>query len=418
MTVPTPLDTADVRDTEIEAAALVATPEVQAATEEIKAEWREKMTQRIGDLSQQTLERLDLAVSELLFTHAQRGANSDPARPRISWTESPPHDWDGVHVQGGRYAGDNPDNVYRLAPVDGVSHYVIEGRINDAPPSHGIFELTDINHRPKSPSVLELLELERDEDGRFTITISPEPADGRANHMQSTSEVEQLFIRDTIGDWSTQHAADLVIRRVSGPDTPPPTFDEQIALTIKGAKEAGTLWIDFFILWMTFSTDVNEVPQPQKSPSTISRSCGWFRLTADEALVITKNLDECWYTGFAVQDVWTVTTNYWDEQTTLANGQAVANPDGTITFVLSAEDPGVHNWVSTGGLEVGTFLLRWQGVSLLGKDDTEFVRSEVVKLDDLAGVLPEGTRFVTPEERIAQLAERRAGFLLRIATRG
>lgn len=418
MTLPTPLDTRDVRDTEIEAAALVATSEVQAAAEEIKSEWRTKMEARIGELSPQTLDRLDLAISELMFTYAQRAANGDPARPRISWTECPPHEWDGVAVQGGRYAGDNPDNVYRLAPVDGLSSYVVEGRLNEAPPSHGIFELTDVNHRPQSPDTLQLLDLERDEDGQFTITISPEPADGRPNHLQSTPAVEQLFIRDTLGDWATQSPADLRIRRVSGPDSAPHTFEQQVARTIEIARVAGTLWIDFFILWMTFSTEANEVPQPQKSPSTISRSCGWFRLAAGEALVITKVLGDCWYTGFAVQDVWTVTADHWSEQTSLANGQAVPNPDGTLTFVLSATDPGVHNWVSTGGLEVGSFLLRWQGAALLGQDDVEFVRSEVVKLDELSQVLPAGTVYVTPAERAAQLEARRAGFLRRIATRG
>ena len=72
-----------------------------------------------------------------------------------------------------------------------------------------------------------------------------------------------------------------------------------------------------------------------------------------------------------VTNLWTVTGDYWDEQTSLNNAQAVANPDGTYTFVISPTDPGVRNWVSTGGLNQGTVSIRFQDLDPRFDRDTD-----------------------------------------------
>ena len=72
------------------------------------------------------------------------------------------------------------------------------------------------------------------------------------------------------------------------------------------------------------------------------------------------------------------------------------------------------NWVSTGGLNQGTMSIRFQEIDL-SNPTTPTVSSQVVKLDQLAGVLPAGTVYVTPAERTAQLAVRKRGFDKRFA---
>ena len=115
-----------------------------------------------------------------------------------------------------------------------------------------------------------------------------------------------------------------------------------------------------------------------------------------------------------VTNDWTITDNYWDQQTSLNNVQANAI-DGVYTIVISPTDPGVGNWVSTGGLNQGTISIRFQDLPL---DPTHLptVQSQVVSLSQLASVLPAGTIYVTPAERAAQLAARKAGFDNRFAS--
>ena len=413
-----PLATTEVRQVERTAQRLVATPAVRAAGKAVEQEWREKFTAQVGPLSAQSEARLKTSVRELLFTYAQRAANNDPARPKVSWSESPPHEWFGDKVPGGRYAGDNPDTVYRIIPLDGESSYVIRGRVGDERPAHSIFEVTDDGDRVVATDKIELKDLVVRRDGTFTITVDPRPANGRTNHLRTGPKTTQLFIRDTLSDWSTQTPSSLSVERVAGPGSKPRTFDQLVAETVRTAKASGTLWIDFFILRASFGTPPNVVPQPPRSAATISRSTGNYWLGDDEALVVTTRPGPSSYTGMTVQDVWTVTPDYWKHQTSLTDDQAIPNPDGTYTLVVSHRDPGVHNWVDTTGLREGTFLLRWQGASLLTGGDEPYVSSEVVKLSALPSALPTGTEYVTPGERKKQLKDRRAGFERRITTCG
>jgi hypothetical protein len=139
------------------------------------------------------------------------------------------------------------------------------------------------------------------------------------------------------------------------------------------------------------------------------QSNGYFQLADDEALVLTIDPASAGFFTVPVYNDWTITGDYWNQQTSLNNDQSVANLDGTYTMVVSPTDPLVRNWVSTGGLNQGIISMRFQN---LDPDslDTPTVESQVVKIADLRDDLPADTVFVTPEQRAAQLAVRKAGF--------
>ena len=120
-----------------------------------------------------------------------------------------------------------------------------------------------------------------------------------------------------------------------------------------------------------------------------------------------------------VTNVWTITDNYWDEQTSLNNVQAVHTPGEPYTLVVSPVEPCtdagcVANWVSTGGLNQGTLSIRFQDIDL-EHFVAPTVSARVVKLSELDGELPAGTAYVTPEERAEVLATRKAGYDKRYA---
>ena len=83
--------------------------------------------------------------------------------------------------------------------------------------------------------------------------------------------------------------------------------------------------------------------------ATQMQSAGYFQLDDDQALVVTIDPGNAGYFVVPVTNDWTITDNYWDQQTSLNNAptQALPNRDGTYTIVISPQDPDVWNWVST-----------------------------------------------------------------------
>jgi hypothetical protein len=82
--------------------------------------------------------------------------------------------------------------------------------------------------------------------------------------------------------------------------------------------------------------------------------------------------------------------------------------------VISVTDPGVHNWLDPSGLSRGFFQIRWQQVPS-GKDMEGAIRGvKLVKLAELPGALPPGTKTISPADRAAQLVDRHSNYRLRL----
>ena len=59
-----------------------------------------------------------------------------------------------------------------------------------------------------------------------------------------------------------------------------------------------------------------------------------------------------------LSNIWGTTLGILDRTGSLNKAQSVTNEDGTYTYVVSGADPGVHNWIDTGGLPEGILTLR------------------------------------------------------------
>jgi hypothetical protein len=122
-------------------------------------------------------------------------------------------------------------------------------------------------------------------------------------------------------------------------------------------------WANYFRRFV-FSQPPNQIPTP------ISRDGGWglstmahFALRDEHALVITLNPLDADYFGMQVADPWGLASTYVDRTGSLSLSQVQRNEDGNVTYVIAASNPGVHNWLDTGGLDRGTLVARWQGVT-------------------------------------------------------
>lgn len=418
MSAPSILNGPDQLAIEADAVRLFAHPAVQAAVEAKRAAFE------ASPLAETAAGRatLSLNLEEMAFSAVVSVVAMDVSRPAPFWTLNLPHERAGLRVPGTRHGVDNPDNVYRVIAVDDVSSFRIDGQVNARPGADVSFTL--FNAYPgsgvdsQSQGVLILDQLVKDADGRFHFTVGPDSAGDRTNHLQTRPGAARLiFVRDSLQDWNAETPVSLSVARTAGPGAAVRAEDQQVAEAISAIDVSIDYWIRLMPHW--FSTPFNVVaPGRAKNFSYTQQATSEarFRLAADEALVVT--IDPCGarYLGVQLADPWGASMDYGVHLSSLNQHQAHRSADGTITYVVSLSDPGVHNWLDPAGLEQGTMLHRWQGLPEGAFPSERSVRAaRVVRLDQLKSVLPAEMRRVTPAQRRQQLSERAAGLARRLA---
>lgn len=410
----------------------------------------EKQFALVGGPDAANLAALDNAVDEYALASAFSEQILNPMNPAVVTQVAPPHSWYGVDVGGSRLLYDNPDTIYRFIPVNKTSEYVITGRFYNEIPADTTFSVLE-GSSGKTSTILSLKDIDVSDDGSFVITVSGDPAaPGEKNHLQLTSSSTLVAVRNTLGDWNTEEPMDLAVHKVSGPPNslfaqlggflffgsvvndnpllaklvslvpPLPIADAPIVrgtltallMVIRGANQEAK-----YMALATTDPDTgmprqpNTMTQPASNAEFLAnqlQSNGYFQLADDEALVLTIDPGNAKFVSIPVYNDWTITDDYWNEQTSLNSDQAVKNDDGTYTVVISPTDPLVANWISTGGLNQGIVSMRFQN---LDDDDPAQpgVQAEVVKLDALTHDT-NGTAVITQAQRDEQLALRKAGF--------
>lgn len=454
-----PLGTQQQLEAEEIASRTVKTLPVQLMKLVLAAGWlstAQREYSEMGGIDWKNFWHLGRSVDEYALGAAFQQQLLNPMRPTVVTQVAPPHSWYGNDVLGSRILYDNPDTIYRFMGVNMTSTYVIKGQFTGELPADTNFSvLTGLSG--VTADNLSGRELLVAPDGSFTITVSGDPAvPEQGNHLQLTADTTLIAVRNTLSDWSTQPPMTLTIERLTGPRDS--LFSQLGGFAIPGLgpmvtrSPLLTSLVSFIpplknpppILRGTFTAVVmalglgmeskyikvattdaetgervrpNELRNPTRNAEFLAtqlQSAGFFDLADNEALVVRITPGNARYFTVPVTNLWTITDNYWDEQTSLNNAQSVADPDGSFTFVISPTDPGVYNWVSTGGFGKGTVSIRFQDLDL-ESSVTPTVSAQRVSLTDLPAVLPPTTRYVTVAQREEQLAIRKAGFDNRFA---
>lgn len=406
-------------------------PELQAARRAARAQLLKETAAQSPD----GIARIDHALDHWIRALVQRHAGTDLDRPAFIWMcDETARDGQGYAWPGAGIGGlANPDNVYRATFLDGSAQYEVTGRIAANPSAHFSLELARqepgrlvLTPAPGNEAdlgdqvgILTIADIRTDAEGNFRVTIGPEAGDDQ--HIRSTPGTLTLNHRDTLAHWS-QVPNRLAIRRIDGPalgGTPaePLAGAPDDAEVIRRTVESFAGFLDF---WTGFRNYFMGVPEHNRVAGPVVRDGGWglaaggrYRLAADEVLLIRVAQTDAVYSSIQSGGPWMMVGSSRDLQNSLNRAQTVAGEDGTITFAIAPEDPGLANWVETDGSGDGWFMLRWQWPGAR-KDDPTLIRdARVVRrgdLDTLAADLPR----VTPAERAAQRARRRADYDLRL----
>jgi hypothetical protein len=402
---------------------IVLALENDGAVREIRGRMREELIRgplgRIGDAHLTLVDSLAQWTRSLIFAELV----NRPDRPVVLWaTDDTPREWLGHELGGVGTSGDNPDAIYRMAGIEGGGHYEILGQYH--PDSRPVQTLIEVNAgdmaKPQSimpitagkhadihnTSLISDRELVVADDGTFRLTLGGE---GKGpNHLAIPESGYGLIgVRDILGRW-TDKPPKLTINRLDSVAEQPWTLETVREKVIADLEGYIRFWGDFPNIWFG-GIKPNERSEPMGRPG------GWgfvggmnFSLDDDEVFLVTTHPGEARYTGFQICNPWMIAPDARHKQVCLNLSQVTKNADGTITYVIARDDPGVANWLDTDGMRDGVGILRWQQVPPemtnegLIRDFRVIKRSELERMKDIPRV--------TPEQRKEQVDARFAAY--------
>ncbi len=295
--------------------------------------------------------------------------------------------------------GDNPDVNYYFASLDSAYDYRLFGNKGEAP-YIGLTFGTDIFRGTAKGATgtlgqFYLDQFEADDAGNFEIILSATAKEG--NWIKLEPGTAHVAVRETFPDRSQARPADLSIERITD-EKPEPLSPEAMAERLQAAATY-LLWIARACLgiWTASSARINKIEgahgsvvvKAQKAEVTTHSDTdmvylsGRWQLEPGQALVVNIQPPpyEFVYWGFVILNPWLESYDYHHTQTFVSNATGVKDADGSWTIVIAPKDPGIPNWLDTGGRLEGYAILRW----VLAGNDPPTPSCKQVSIDSLKG---------------------------------
>lgn len=316
--------------------------------------------------------------------------------------------------------GTNPDFIYGTATIDGSGSYEISGERGD-----GLFLLLDIVAgglgvmEPLGPSLgtLDFDTLNLDAQGRFSLLLSMEkPAGWMGDWCRLDPAARSLSLRQASYAWGEGREARIAIERIDKAHIPRHWSAGEIAERLTALagypKRLAGMALGFIksqrdkALWNTLEHDDWAGRGGVQGQHYYQ---GLFKLAPGQVLLLETELPETVrYWNIQLSDGLWNSVDWMNRQSSLNGGQARIDADGKFRAVIAVDDPGVPNWLDTGGNHEGAIMLRWTEASSGPAPDLRLVSQT-----DLRAQLPEDTPSVSPEERNDQMRARRRSVQLR-----
>ncbi|MCK9540790.1 MAG: hypothetical protein M0R03_02015 [Novosphingobium sp.] len=388
-------------------------PRIDAARMHIEALFARGYGNRIPPESQPLLGAF---CEEYLTNWLFKAAASDSQHPRFVRDFMPAYSWAGHDVPGARTGGDNPDNCYRLAGIKHGTAYRVHGKPAGKVAANISFTLTANYGTSQTVQTIEHHDLQLDADGGFVITIDDTPAEGRPNHMTTRPGTKFLFVRDSLMDWAAETELDLTIERVGDAKAEPVPLETMAARAAEHALNDLYLYFWFQNVWSGLAPNTITKPEAHRGQGgglvTQGICNGSFDLGTDDAAILEYDPADAGYAAVQLTEWLYRSLDYHQRQSSLTAAQSAIDDDGLIRLVIARRDPGVANWLDTGGAQHAHMIMRWQKMRPEGRPIGANLR--LTTIDRLKGELPVETVWVSPEERASRLAGRIASYRRRI----
>lgn len=327
---------------------------------------------------------------------------SDPLFPDFVRYGEPHSQWGGSNPDNACLrAIIDPHSTYRIwADVDGVFQAIFSQHEGDIQlDQHGVYHERHLDS------------FEIDEEGFVELILSPD--EHEKNWIPSHPDARFFTIRLFISDWENHTAPTFHIERIGaeGEAPGPPLageFARRLDRTIHWVEESSGHWNRTIRDARERATPNVAEPvhaEPGGADNIVHGRCFW-KLAEGEALIVTTEVPNARYWGFAIQTLtWFESGDFARRQTSLSGDQIHLDTDGLARLVLSASDPGTPNWIDTEGRAAGILAYHWAWAESM---PTPVIC--VVREGDVYDALPGDHPLLSDEERRDRLSLRREAF--------
>lgn len=267
--------------------------------------------------------------------------------------------------------GPAPDGEYFLAMIDGHHRYRLHGRRGSST-YLGFQVLAGVGLTPRRMAAyISDRDLPLDDDGSFALVLaSDEPTSEELagdRWIPIPEDSSAILVREYIADRATETLAELAIEPLDPPALPPPPTDEVLAQQLTGMA-----WsiAKLTTLHRTIRPELLEQPNQLVTAEAAELGAadttpdnlymiGTFRLDPGQALIIDLVPPDTRWWSVTVENIWHECIDPRRRHSSITNAGAIRNDRGGARIVVAATDPGVGNWLDTGGRHRGFVTVRW-----------------------------------------------------------
>lgn len=266
-----------------------------------------------------------------------------------------------------KIGGDNPDNLYLNATIDGRREYRITGTRGTV---HYLSFATRANRYAidgtmRDTGNLDAKDLKLSSDGRLEIVLSRNRRG--ENWLPVSSETNFVNVRQTFLDRTQERPAELAIECVGGPRWPAELgareLDRRLLEVANFVRGTASTFADWMRLFKSRPNELlpwdQQMFQRAGGDPSIHYLHGYWKLSPGEALVIDTEVPVCRHWNLQLDNYWMESMDYRYLPAHVNTHTAKYNPDGSVTVIVAEEDPGRPNYLYTAGHREGSVLLRW-----------------------------------------------------------
>ena len=282
-----------------------------------------------------------------------------------------------------KIGGNSPDADYYNFPVSSAYRYRLRGTRGNAPFFNIQVQGIKLDPNTQRPGValassLSDADLVYDEDGFFEVLISAEkPANFEGLWMAMDEDSFTVNIREYHHDRAAEGEPELHVEVLGDVPPPLPMTDASVAAGLQRAAFLSKFWFDArqWIPGLFEPGVVNSFPTAETNTNTfkelglnadVQYLAGAWRLGAGETLVVEGRAPQGTpYWILQISDRWHETADFRRRVVHYNDHTIKLESDGSFRAVISSEDPGVPNWLDTGGRSEGYMSFRWIAIGPL-----------------------------------------------------
>lgn len=263
--------------------------------------------------------------------------------------------------------GPNPEGEYDLCAIQPGRAYRIRGhRGTTTYLGFQVMAGTGLTPRRQARYVSDT-QLALDDDGRFELVFAPsDPGTGRP-WIEVPDDASAIVVRQYLADRATEQLATYDIEQVGPVGPVVPLTDEALADQLTAFA-----WTAFKLMTLhrTILPELRDHPNQLVTAEAAAVGSenttpdnlymlGAFDLPPGQALVLDLDPPDTRYWSVTVENGWHECSEPFRTRSTGTHRSFTRRDDGTVRIVVAGEDPGVPNWLDTGGRQHGFLVLRW-----------------------------------------------------------